>query len=163
MRNRIIFLTALIFGIFSSTSHAADDPELDAFFNDYVGSYATYFDKNIGGDMSVIMQHFHPQTLQVPPNAPPRLASDRKVLSKGFGYFLSSIEEMGAVGIRWEKVQYAKLGERHALASNIANIYNKDNEVIDRRSSVYSLYKTDQGWQIFMIQSVKPEQAPVIR
>lgn len=143
--------------------HAKGDAELDAFFNSYVSSYATYFDKESGGDISVIMEHFLPKTLQVPPNAAPRVTPNREALSKGFSFFVNMLEKKGAVGIRWESVQYVKLGESHALASNIANIYNKENDVIDRRSSVYSLYKTEQGWQIFMIQSIKPEQTPIIK
>jgi len=159
MRN--LFISLLI--IISPTSYANGDLEIDAFFDHYVGSYATYFDENTGGDISVIMEHFNPQTLQVPSKAAPRLTKDRDTLAKGFSYFVGMLKKKGAIGVRWENVQYVKLGDSHALASNIANIYDKDNRVIDRRSSVYSLYKGEEGWQIFMIQSIKPEQTPIIK
>lgn len=159
MRN---FFISLLF-IISPLCHASGDAELDVFFERYVGSYATYFDKTDGGDIAVIMEHFSPKTLQVPPNAHPRVTPDRETLAQGFKFFVSMLEKKGAVGIRWERVQYVKLGESHALASNIANVYDKNNTVIDRRSSVYSLYKTEEGWQIFMIQSIKPEQTPIIK
>lgn len=159
MRKYILSLLILI----SPSLFAQSDAELDAFFADYVGSYAQYFDEENGGDLSVVLNHFSEQTLQVPPNAAPRIAQGRDVLAKGFSFFVNSLKKKGATGIRWEKVQYVKLGDSHALASNIANVYDKNNEVIDRRSSVYSLYKTADGWQIFMIQSIKPEQTPSIK
>ncbi len=158
---RKFFISLLI--LISPTTSAEGDAGLDTFFESYVGSYAQYFNEETGGDISVIMQYFRPQTLQVPPNAAPRLTPDHGALARGFNYFLNKLQKKGAVGIRWENVQYVKFEESHALASNIANVYDKSGKVIDRVSSVYSLYKGEAGWRIFMIQSIKPEQAPLIK
>ncbi len=158
MRKYILTLFILV----SPASFGQTDAEIEEFFTDYVTSYAKYFDKKQGGDISIVLDHFADQTLQVPPNVAPRLADGHAVLGKGFSFFLNSLDKKGAAGIRWEKVQYVKLGQNHALASNIANVYNQDGAVIDRRSSVYSLYKYEDGWKIFMIQSISPDQTPFI-
>lgn len=157
-----ILLTSIFFSLSTVCSASIKDAELESFFSSYVQSYANYFNSETGGDIDVVMRHFSPQTLQVPSKRNPRLTNNRAELAKGFQFFVDSLEKKGAVGIRWAEVQYVKLGERHALASNVAHVYDKEGGVIDVRSSVYSLIRTDQGWQIFMLQSVKPEEAPLL-
>ncbi len=154
---RTMFVSQLLL---VASSAAAEEASLEQFFDQYIHSYADYFAAGEDADISVVMAHFHEPTMMVPPRGSPAVANTRADLSRNFVGFLQMLRGKGTVRLEWERLQLVHLGPNNAIGSNIARALDADGNVVDRRSSVYSIYRTENGWQIAMIQSHAVETVP---
>ena len=155
------FLIVLFLLSLASTSYAQNS-ELDLFFDQYIGSFNSYLEASDDLDVSTITQHFAEPALQMPLKGAPRLMMKYTDLNKGYARFLSMLKDKGGVKLEWEKKQVVRLSDDKALASNIARILDKNGLVVDRRSSIYTLYKSPIGWKIAIIQSHAVDRVPLL-
>lgn len=156
MRN----LIALLFLIFATPTMAAAEPSLDAFFQDYISSYNGYFKAGENADINAVTAHFYEPTMQVPPRGNPVISATHADLNRNFTPFLQMLQKKGVVRLEWERKQVVRLGPNNAIASNVARAIDAQGKVVDRRASVYSIYLSDSGWKIALIQSHAVENVP---
>ncbi len=156
----IIF--ALLLLVATTSTAAANEVSLEKFFHDYISSYNDYFAAGENADINAVTAHFYEPTMQIPPRGAPRVAITRTDLSRTFAGFLKMLQDKGTVRLEWERLQLVQLGPNNAIGSNIARALNVDGQVVDRRSSVYSIYRTESGWQIAVIQSHAVATVPLL-
>lgn len=154
----ILFLIAS-----SSIANAKSQSSLDQFWEHYISSYTTYLNTEVEPDITPIIAHFNEPSMQVPPRGKPRVSPTHEELGKGFTGFLARLKRKGVAKMEWERIQVVRLSDTTAIASNIARALDKDGNVVDRRSSIYSLYRSEDGWKIAMIQSHDPKNVPTLK
>lgn len=157
---RTIF--ALLLLLATTSTAVAKEASLEKFFRDYISSYNDYFEAGENADIDEVMAHFYEPTMQIPPRGNPVVATTRADLSRNFVGFLTMLQAKGTVRLEWERLQLVQLGPDNAIGSNIARALDADGQVVDRRSSVYSIYRTESGWQIAVIQSHAVETVPLL-
>jgi hypothetical protein len=149
--------------VFNVTAGASDQASLDQFFANYISSYTTYLSSDGEPDIANITVHFNEPSMQVPLRGAPRVSTTRAELGTGFTRFLALLKSKGATKLEWDKIQLVSLSDNTAIASNIARVLDKNGNLLEKRSSIYSLYKSPEGWKIAMSQSHDPGQTPVLR
>jgi ketosteroid isomerase-like protein len=76
-----------------------------------------------------------------------------------FSSFLPGLVRQGYANSTLEETNVRLLDERTAVASAITVRYKTDGTVLDRLGVTYGLYKTNDGWKIFMSATHAPESA----
>ena len=135
--------------------------ELDDFLQSYVGSYTDYL---VSGDTKYVGQvtnHFNKPLLQVPGTSTPFVAPDEAAVVKNFTGFMTRIREAGVRKIEWKEVNFTKVGDNKAIASNVARMLDENGKQLRTSAGFYALYRFDDGWKIIMIQQI--DEADVLR
>lgn len=159
MRTLLITLLLLV----TPTIYASDsDGSIDQFFKHYLDGYNTYLTTNENPDVALVTQHFYEPTLQVPPQGVPTNAANHEELGKGFTFFLNTLKQNNVIKLEWEKIEYVHLDDNHVISSIIVRALDKQGNLVERRSSVYSIYRAPEGWKIAMIQPHPVENAPIL-
>lgn len=157
MRNLLITLLLLI----TPTIYAADSGDsIDQFFKHYLDGYNTYLTTNENPDITLVTQHFHEPALQIPPRGIPTNAANHEELGKGFSFFLNTLKQNNVAKLEWEKIESIHLDDNHVLSSIIVRALDAQGSLVERRSSVYSIFRAPEGWKIAMIQPHPVENAP---
>lgn len=152
-----IFLFSLItitFNLLVLPVKAADNfsNETTQFFNEYIQGYNQYFlNKNDTRAMQDVASHFYMPTLQIPNKGTPIIVKEPQRLANNLTRFVDNLREKGITKLAWEKIQVKPLTENKAIAINIANAINTKGEIVSRLSTLYLIYKTEQGWKITTI------------
>jgi len=156
-----LLITILLF--ISPALYAAEkDASLDAFFADYIASYNVYFAAGDKGDIKAVVGHFNEPAMQIPPSGAPRVAMKNTDLEAGFNYFVKLLAGRGVKRLEYDKLQYVMLTKTNALVSGVAKALDEQGNLVERRSSVYSVFKGEHGWRIASIQSHPVESTPKI-
>ena len=74
-----------------------------------------------------------------------------------FSGFMPGLARQGYANSTLEETNVRLLDERTALASGITVRYKADGTVLDRLGVMYCLYKTNDGWKIFMSATHAPD------
>lgn len=74
-----------------------------------------------------------------------------------FSGFMPGLVRQGYANSTLEETNVRLLDERTAVASGITVRYKADGTVLDRLGVTYGLYKTNDGWKIFMSTTHAPE------
>ena len=74
-----------------------------------------------------------------------------------FDGFLRGLVERGYARSAWEGLEVRLLDERTALASGITDRYREDGTVFERVAVTYGLWRTGEGWKIFLSTTHPPE------
>lgn len=160
MRTLILLIT-LTFSQISFAGNALTDSARE-FMQHYVQSYNNYFDAEEDGDIMAVVKHFHePATLVSPGRGPNVLTNEQ--LSKGLAFFIAGMKKEGATKMKWHKLEVVQLDKNHALVSGVVHISNANGDVIDRKSAIYSLYKSDAGWSMILNQGHDVENSPSLK
>ena len=160
--SKTLFLITLIFSpaVFAGKSANQDVRE---FMQSYINGYNSYLSATQDPTIEGATKHFSEPTVLVSQTRAPGVVPSHQELGKGLTYFVNGLQKAGAAKLDWEKLDIYRFDESHALASGIARITDVDGEVIDRRASIYSIFKADNGWQILLNQSIPVENSPSFR
>ncbi len=160
-------LVNLLIATFLLTAGAAKavDVEQSAhdFMQEYISTYNTYLNQGVDADISLVTANFAEPMLQVPAQGAPVVARTRADLNVSFGRFLEFLQGKGARTLEWRQLQLVPLGENKAFASGVASIRDGSGAELEQRSSLYSLYKSDRGWKITMLQSHPLQDVPILK
>ena len=74
-----------------------------------------------------------------------------------FDGFLRGLVERGYARSAWEGLEVRLLDEQTALASGITVRYRADGTVFERVAVTYGLWRTGEGWKIFLSTTHQPE------
>jgi ketosteroid isomerase-like protein len=74
-----------------------------------------------------------------------------------FNGFLQGLVDRGYASSTWEELNVRLLDEQTAIAGGITVRYRADGTVFERLGVTYGLYKTNEGWKIFMSATHAPE------
>lgn len=74
-----------------------------------------------------------------------------------FEGYLQGIIARGYERSEWELLEIRMLDAQTALASGISNRYRADGSVLERVGVTYQLWKTPDGWKIFLSATHAPE------
>ena len=80
-----------------------------------------------------------------------------------FDGFLRAMVERGYERSAWEKIEVRLLDAQTALASGVAVRYRRDATVFERVAVTYGLWRTSEGWKIFLSTTHSPETALQLR
>lgn len=160
MRSFLLLIT-LSFSQMSFAGNALTD-SARAFMQHYVQSYNNYFDADEEGDIMAVVKHFHDPATLVSPGRAPNILSNLQ-LSKGLANFIGGMKQQGATKMKWHKLEVVQLDKNHALVSGVVHISNANGDVIDRKSAIYSLYKSEEGWSMILNQGHDVENSPSLK
>ncbi|WP_154671434.1 DUF4440 domain-containing protein [Paraburkholderia mimosarum] len=76
-----------------------------------------------------------------------------------FAPFLISLVKQGYANSTWERLDVHLLDANTAIASGVVVRYRQDRSVFQRQGVTYGLWRTDQGWKIFMSATHSPDAA----
>jgi ketosteroid isomerase-like protein len=89
----------------------------------------------------------------------PVIRANRADQEAFFAGYLRAMTERGYERSEWELLDVSLLDAQTALASGIAVRYRADGTVLERVGLTYNLWKTGEGWKIFLSATHAPERA----
>jgi uncharacterized protein (TIGR02246 family) len=110
-------------------------------------------------DAAAIAGFYHEPAMRVSP-AGPIVRETRAAQQVFFAGLLSKLIQDGYAKTEWERLRVHLLDPRTAIASGVTVRRREDGSVFERQGVTYALWKTDQGWKIFL-SVTHPEAAAI--
>lgn len=93
----------------------------------------------------------------------PKVRAKRKDELAFFKVFLPALVKAGYDHSRWDRLTVHLLDAHTAIASGVVTRYRRDGSVFQRQGVTYGLWRTEQGWKIFLSATHSPDTALVLR
>jgi ketosteroid isomerase-like protein len=100
-------------------------------------------------DAHAVASYYHEPAMRVGQGGP-HVRATRADQEAFFTGFLKSLVDQGYATSRWESLQVKLLDSRSALASGVVARLSADGSVFQRQGVTYGLWKTPDGWKIYL-------------
>jgi len=91
--------------------------------------------------------------------AGPLVRSTRAAEEAFFDGFVQLLVVKGYDHSDWQVLHVHLLNARTAIASGVVTRYRRDGSILQRQGVTYDLWRTDQGWKIFLSATHAPQSA----
>lgn len=109
-------------------------------------------------DAHAVAGYYHEPAMRVGQGGP-HVRATRAEQEAFFTGFLKGLVDKGYVASRWESLQVKLLDANTALASGVVVRLRADDVVFQRQGVTYGLWKTPDGWKIYLSTTHPPESA----
>lgn len=143
----------LVFAAAASCNALAADPE-----QAIVQTLHAYEEAWSRHDAHAVASFYYEPAMRVGKGGP-AVRTTRADQEAFFDGFLRGLVERGYARSAWEALDVRLLDEQTALASGITLRYRADGSVFERVAVTYGLWRTGEGWRIFLSTTHPPESA----
>ncbi|MEM7277166.1 MAG: hypothetical protein AAF385_03485 [Pseudomonadota bacterium] len=125
------------------------------FFEHYLDLYNQRFGHPENSEMfrSEMAKLMYEPLLQVPPKGSPIVHNSRDAFVKNLEAFVTQLEKLGVVRLRYDQMQLHMLTPNKLIANNIGHGLNEAGEVVYKTISIYLLYRADERWQLTLLHA----------
>jgi len=109
-------------------------------------------------DSRAIAMFYYEPTIRVSP-AGPILRATRATQETFFNGLLATLVQQGYATSTWEQLEVRLLDENTAVASGVVVRHRTDGNVFQRQGVTYNLWRTPEGWKIFLSATHAPATA----
>ena len=125
-------------------SESKDERDIQALFSHYMAKYNHYIHT---GELDRSPELYRDTVLVMSDSRSPNTV-DKETFYQQVQVFLDGLKARGVTHVSWGVVKVHMLGDKLALASNIAVRMDDKDTVIDRVGASYYLFKQPEGWRI---------------
>lgn len=144
-----------------AVAEASAEVQATEFFEQYIGLYNQRFGHPERSDMfreEMARLMFEP-LLQVPPKGAPRVHESRQAFVKNLEGFVSQLEKLGVVELKYDQIQLHRLTANKLIANNIGHGLNENGDVVYKTISLYLLFRADEQWQLSVLHGYDVDKA----
>ncbi len=144
-----------------ANAESPSENQATEFFEHYLDLYNQRFGHPEHSEMfrSEMAKLMYEPLLQVPPKGDPIVHNSRDVFVKNLEGFVTQLEKLGVVRLRYDQMQLHMLTPNKLIANNIGHGLNEAGEVVYKTISIYLLYRVDNEWQLTLLHGYDIDKA----